>query len=385
MTQTIGTAIAERDNRPPTPYQIVVKDMAPELSAMLPTHIASDSWLRISAGALKKSKKEANGRTELENAAANNPDAFVAALRQAASLGLQPGTDEYYFTTVRNYRNQNKQEILGIVGYQGYVELMYRAGAVESVVVEVVYSTDKFEYVRGVHQRPIHETDWDSDERGELRLAYAYANMKGGAVSKVVVLNKHDIARIRDKSASWKYDQAQRKETSPWTTSPDAMWLKTAARQLRKWVPTSASYITEQLRAVRAADAPAPTVPDLAGQAPVPESARLHISDPDEVVDGEIVDDPVPPVQVPNGEDEPPAEPARPARRTGRQVKMETDLGKLFEQKGFVDAADRHAYAREVLGLPDLRESDALSAEQVIAVIGHLAKLDDVKQEGPAR
>jgi len=103
------------------------------------------------------------------------------------------------------------------------------------------------------------------------------------------------------------------------------------------------------------------------------------------VVDGEIVDDPVPPVQVPNGEDEPPAEPARPARRTGRQVKMETDLGKLFEQKGFVDAADRHAYAREVLGLPDLRESDALSAEQVIAVIGHLAKLDDVKQEGPAR
>jgi len=102
----------------------------------------------------------------------------------------------------------------------------------------------------------------------------------------------------------------------------------------------------------------------------------------DDVVDAEIV---AAPPSAPNGEAEPPAEPARPARRTGRQVKMETDLGKLFEQKGFVDAADRHAYAKEVLGAPDLREGDALSAEQVIAVIGHLAKLDDVKQEGSAR
>src|SRR6478672_437636 len=125
MTQTIGNAIAERDNRPPTPYQIVTKEMAPELSAMLPTHIASDAWLRIAAGALKKSKVEANGKTELENAAANNPAAFVAALRHAASLGLQPGSDEFYLTARRNKYNGNKKEILGIPGYQGYVELMY--------------------------------------------------------------------------------------------------------------------------------------------------------------------------------------------------------------------------------------------------------------------
>jgi len=134
---------------------------------------------------------------------------------------------------------------------------------------------------------------------------------------------------------------------------------------------------------VRAASAPAVGSGGASGEAePDPFADVATKADPDEVVDAEIIGDPSPDS---NSQDEPPAEPARPARRTGRQVKMETDLGKLFEQKGFVDAADRHAYAREVLGLPDLREGDALSAEQVIAVIGHLAKLNDVKQEGPAR
>jgi recombination protein RecT len=48
---------------------------------------------------------------------------------------------------------------------------------------------------------PHHEIDWDSDDRGPLRLAYAYARMKDGSVSKVVVLNKTAIERIKKSSA----------------------------------------------------------------------------------------------------------------------------------------------------------------------------------------
>lgn len=372
MTQTIGNALAERDSKTLTPYLIVTKEMGPELSSMLPSHIPGDAWLKIAAGALKKSKIEANGRTELENAAANNPVAFVAALRQAASLGLQPGSDEYYFTTVRNWQNQNRKEILGIVGYQGYVELMYRAGAVQSVVVELVYSTDKFTYVRGVHERPIHETDWDADERGDLRLAYAYANMKGGAVSKVVILNKHDIAQIRAKSASWAYDQKSNKETSPWTTSPDAMWLKSAARQLRKWVPTSANYITEQLRAAKAAETAAPSIPDLPDHAPIPDRAQVHISDPEEVVDGVLVDDlPEPPQGAPatSGEE---AEPEPEPRSAAQQRTITT----LMQQKQVGGGPPAREFVEKTLGIV-VEDPGKLSSAQADRVIEALRKLAD--------
>lgn len=377
MTQTIGGELAQRENRPPTPYQIVTKEMAPELSAMLPTHIASEAWLRIAAGALKKGKIEANGRTDLENAAANNPAAFVAALRQAASLGLQPGTEEYWFTTVRNWRNQNKTEILGIVGYQGYVELMYRAGAVESVVVEVVYSTDTFTYVRGRDTRPIHESDWDSDERGELRLAYAYAIMKGGATSKVVVLNKHDIAKIRAKSASWAYDQKNNKETSPWTTDPDAMWLKSAARQLRKWVPTSASYITERIRATRAADDPTPTVPDVHAQSQVPLGHQVQIDDPEDVIEGEVMEDaPAEPQEpVPPAEEQVAVAEEPPLRSATQQRRITT----LLQEKGIASGPGSVAAVRRILGDESL-DPARLTAPQADTVIAELQKLPSPEQ-----
>jgi hypothetical protein len=89
---------------------------------------------------------------------------FLAALLDAARLGLEPGTEQYYLTP---RKVKGRLEILGIVGYQGYIELMYRAGAVSSVVAEVVYSNDKFTVPAGPDERPVHEIDWDADDRGD--------------------------------------------------------------------------------------------------------------------------------------------------------------------------------------------------------------------------
>jgi recombination protein RecT len=122
---------------------------------------------------------------------------------------------------------------------------MYRAGAISSVVAEVVYSGDVFEYQPGVDERPRHQIDWDADDRGQLRLVYAYAIMKDGATSKVIVMNRAAIQKIKATS------QGADSSYSPWQTSEPAMWLKSAVRQLAKWVPTSAEFMREQLRAVR--------------------------------------------------------------------------------------------------------------------------------------
>lgn len=266
-----------------TTADLVVK-YRDDYATLLPSHINPDAWIRLATGALRRD-------ADLRAAAEASPASFMNALADAARLGLEPATEQYYLTA---RKVKGRPEVLGIVGYQGIIELMHRAGAVSSVVAECVHANDRFEYQPGRHERPIHEIDWDSDDRGALRLVYAYAVMKDGATSKVVVLNEQAIKRIKGKSAS------ARSDYSPWNTDPEAMWLKSAVRQLRKWVPTSAEFIREQLRAVR--DVAAEPI----GTTTLPVNSLADIIDRDEVdtdtgevlhydvseyVDAELVDD----------------------------------------------------------------------------------------------
>lgn len=204
----------------------MVASYAGDFASVLPAHVKSATFVRVAQGALKKGKRDANGATDLEKAANADPGQFMATLLDAARLGLEPGTEQYHLTVKGG-------KILGIVGYQGYIELIYRAGAASSVVVECVYANDQFEYSPGVHAKPQHTINWYAD-RGKLVLVYAYAVMKDGATSKVVVLNESAINKIKATAATQMI----------WNASPDAMWMKSAVRQLAKWVPTSAEIRT---------------------------------------------------------------------------------------------------------------------------------------------
>lgn len=278
MAETVSTAVARQRTGP----SAMVAQYRQDFSDVLPSHIRADTWVRLAQGVLKKGKRGSDGRTELEIAATNNPQAFILALREAARLGLEPGTDQFYLVP-RKVKGQT--EVQGIIGWQGFVELMYRAGAISSVVAECVYTNDKFSYAPGVHERPQHDIDWDADARGELRLVYAYAIMKDGATSKVIVLNKRDIARIKTSS------QGADSPYSPWTTHEPAMWLKSSVRQLAKWVPTSAEYIREQLRAQRDVQNEMPHAQLPHDEQPVDVSHldQMRDDDPD-LVDAEIVE-----------------------------------------------------------------------------------------------
>ena len=204
---------------------------AVDFGTVLPSHIHAPVWVRVAQAAVRRDNN-------LMQAAAESPGTLMTSLLNAARLGLEPGTEEFYLTprTVKG-----RKEILGIVGYQGIIELMYRAGAVSSVVAECVYTSDEFDYQPGRDDLPRHVIDWDSEDRGPLRLVYAYARMHSGSVSKVVVLNKPEINKIKASA------QGSTSQYSPWRTNESAMWLKSAVRQLRKWVPTSAEH-RDQLR-----------------------------------------------------------------------------------------------------------------------------------------
>lgn len=273
MTQTVSQAVAQRDTSPAG----LIRTYSTDFATVLPSHIKAETWVRLAQGALKKGKRLGDGRFELEAAAANNPGAFLAALLDAARQGLQPGTEEYYLTP---RKVGGRLEILGITGYQGYVELMYRAGAVSSVVVQVVRENDYYRYNRGEDEVPVHRFKPFSREaqRGPLIGTYAYARMLDGAVSQVVELNQDDIDRIKA------VNPASNSEYSPWVKWETAMWMKSSARQLRKWVPTSAEFRRELARAAGEAQRVA-TAPHMPAGTDTPQG---------DVLEGEFSEDTAP-------------------------------------------------------------------------------------------
>jgi recombination protein RecT len=263
MTGTISAAIEKRDTGPGA----LIEQYRNEYASLMPSHINPDQWVRMAVGAIR-------GDAKLTQAAANDTGAFLRELRTAARLGLEPGTEQFYLTRRRSKAHGGREIIKGIVGYQGIIELIYRAGAVSSVIVEVVRAGDTFQYVPGRDERPVHGVDWFGGDRGDLVGVYAYAVMKDGATSKVVVLNRAQVMQAKAKS------DGAHTEYSPWNTSEEAMWLKTGARRLAKWVPTSAEYLRERLRAATEA---------AAGNEPPPvDMADLGDEEP---IDGEIVED----------------------------------------------------------------------------------------------
>lgn len=215
-----------------------VKRYRDDFAAVLPTHLreTADTYVRLASSLIRSN-------AYLGRVARANPQSALRALLKGASYGLMPGET---FDLIA-FGGQNPA-VVGMVRYTGVIELMHRSGIIDAVKAEIVYENDEFEYTPDM-KRPVHKIQWFGDvaTRGDMIGAYAYAEMKGGGVSRVVVMSRAEIEQIRDGAPSWR-DERKRAQ-SPWSTWPDRMWLKTVVHQLRKWVPTSTEYITAQVEA----------------------------------------------------------------------------------------------------------------------------------------
>ncbi|MFF2475134.1 recombinase RecT [Streptomyces sp. NPDC058066] len=219
----ISNAIATRDNGP----EAIVRQHKDDLTLVLPSHVKGETWMRLAYGALRSNQ-------QLMQTATRNPGSLMTALQECARLGHEPGTDSFYLVPFGN-------EVQGIEGYRGVVERIYRAGAVKAVKAEVVHENDHFEYSPDM-DRPIHKPDYFGD-RGSIVGAYAYGVFQDGSTSKVVVINRAYIDKVRKES------RGSDKASSPWVKWEEAMVLKTVAKRLEPWVPSSTEWRKEQLRA----------------------------------------------------------------------------------------------------------------------------------------
>jgi recombination protein RecT len=336
MTATVSGAIAKREAGP-------IKLMwakRPHLRMVLPASVDVEAFLGTAAGALYASDVPGKNLTLMKCAEAN-PDSLIVALMDAAALGHMPGTDEYYLTPRMDH---GRPKVLGIEGYRGVIERMYRSGAVARVVVREVCAKDPFDYVEGRDRVPLHEIGGrggtgaaffgdGSLNRGPMVGVYAYAELTTGAVSRVALLTRDDVFAARD-AGGYRPDDPY----SPWNRldggkdHPEftgrAMWWKTAAKRLEPWVPTSAEYRREQLRASAAAAQ--------AGMRPHAATIPGPAQAPEEPVDAEIVDEP---------------RQEAPRRRTAQDREL-ADIGQQFTRLGFTEAhrAERLGVAAKLAG-----------------------------------
>lgn len=165
-------------------------------------------------------------------------NSVLGALMTCAQLGLRPNVPAlghaYLLPFKRNYKDehgqwQSKMEAQLIVGYQGMVELAQRSGRIQSLVARVVHERDTFEVNYGLDDALIHRPVIFG-ETGEAIAYYAVAKFKDGGHA-FVVLSKDQVEGFRKRSKS--------ADNGPWVTDYDAMAMKTAVRQLFKWMPKS--------------------------------------------------------------------------------------------------------------------------------------------------
>jgi len=201
----------------------MVKALEPEIKRALPSVLTPERFTRMALSAINNTPK----LTEC------TPMSFIAALMNAAQLGLEPNTPlgQAYLIP---YKNKGILETQFQIGYKGLLELAYRNERMQSIEAHTIYENDDFYYELGLNPQLRHIPEWN--ERGEIRGFYAVFKLDNGGY-RFEVMSRYDI----DQYAS-RYSRAFSSEYSPWRSNYEAMAKKTVIKQLLKYAPMKSDF-----------------------------------------------------------------------------------------------------------------------------------------------
>ena len=137
----------------------LIKAMEPEIRKALPEVITPERFTRMALSALNTTPK-LRECTQMS---------FLAALMNAAQLGLEPNTPlgQAYLIP---YNNKGVMECQFQIGYKGLIDLSYRNPQMQIISAQAVYENDEFSYELGLNPKLEHRPTLE--ERGEVRLFY---------------------------------------------------------------------------------------------------------------------------------------------------------------------------------------------------------------------
>lgn len=233
-------------------------DFANRIQAAAPRHFNSERLLRTMVQATQKTPKLLQV----------NPMSMLGACITLAALGLEPNTPLQHAHLipfeVNKYDKEKREwiydrtDVQVIIGYPGYIDLIFRGDKVKSLHCDVFYADEEtsgaFSYSHGskkhLHHKP-SGTERPADE--EPAGAYMYAELANGG-EEFTVMRLADLHRIRAKSQGFKaamaardsavkYNKDPMKEKrytdAPWIGNKEEMYKKTVLRNGQKWLPKS--------------------------------------------------------------------------------------------------------------------------------------------------
>lgn len=203
--------------RPEDTVRRLLEQLKPEIQRALPAHMSADRLARIALTEIRRNPKLLEcDRTSL-----------LGAIMLAAQLGLEPGPLGYCWLIPRYNSKLKRYEVQFMIGYRGYLRLLYNTPDVRSVWGEVVKEKDTFDLNYGDTPRLIHKPYMHGD-RGKPIGAYIVVELANGS-RFWRFLSVAEIERRRRRSAS--------PDEGPWVTDWEAMALKTVVRDAIRWLP----------------------------------------------------------------------------------------------------------------------------------------------------
>lgn len=201
----------------------LIKAMQPEIKEALPEVITPERFTRMALSALNNTPKLAQCESM----------SFLAALMNAAQLGLEPNTPlgQAYLIP---YKNKGKLECQFQIGYKGLIDLGYRNPMVQTIQAQAVYENDEFEYELGLDSRLVHRPVLH--DRGEVVLFYGLFKLVNGGYG-FEVMSKQDMDAF-----ALEYSKAIDSSYCPWKTNYTDMAKKTVIKKALKYAPLKADF-----------------------------------------------------------------------------------------------------------------------------------------------
>ncbi len=201
----------------------LIKAMQPEIKKALPEVITPERFTRMALSALNTTPK-LRECTQMS---------FLAALMNAAQLGLEPNTPlgQAYLIP---YNNKGVMECQFQIGYKGLIDLSYRNPQMQIISAQAVYENDEFSYELGLNPKLEHRPTLG--ERGEVRLFYGLFKLVNGGFGFEV------MSKTAMDEYAKEYSKAFDSSFSPWKSNYIGMAKKTVIKQALKYAPLKTDF-----------------------------------------------------------------------------------------------------------------------------------------------
>ena len=197
-----------------------VVSMQGEIAKALPKVMTPERFTRIALSAISSNKKLAEC----------TPQSFLAAMMNAAQLGLEPNTP-----LGQTYLIPYKSACTFQLGYKGLIDLAYRSGEVKTIMAQTVYENDEFDFEFGLTPK-LHHVPAKSNRGNPVWFYAVFKTVNGGEGFEV--MSVEDV-----KAHAKKYSKSY--SDGPWQTNFEEMAKKTVLKKALKYAPIKTEFVRQ--------------------------------------------------------------------------------------------------------------------------------------------